>query len=93
MAEPLLKIVDLHKRYGQTTALTGVSFEVAAGELFGLLGPNGAGKTTLLSIVSCLLEPTAGEARILGQQGLDPRPRSCGARSASCRRSWRSTAS
>lgn len=68
MAETLLRIVDLHKRYGQITALDGVSFEVQAGELFGLLGPNGAGKTTLLSIVSCLLEPTAGEAFILGQK-------------------------
>ena len=68
MAETLLRIVDLHKRYGQITALDGVSFEVQAGELFGLLGHNGAGKTTLLSIVSCLLEPTAGEAFILGQK-------------------------
>ena len=68
MAETLLRIVDLHKRYGQTTALDGVSFEVQAGELFGLLGPNGAGKTTLLSIVSCLLEPTAGEAFIRGRK-------------------------
>ncbi len=68
MPEPVLKIIDLIKRYGQTTALAGVSFEVAAGELFGLLGPNGAGKTTLLSIVSCLLEADAGEARVLGRK-------------------------
>jgi linearmycin/streptolysin S transport system ATP-binding protein len=68
MAEPVLKIVDLRKRYGRTAAVDGVSFEVAAGELFGLLGPNGAGKTTLLSIVSCLLEPNAGEAWILGRK-------------------------
>ena len=68
MAEPLLKITDLRKRYGQVTALEGVGFEVHAGELFGLLGPNGAGKTTLLSIVSCLLEASSGEARILGRR-------------------------
>lgn len=68
MADPLLRIVDLHKRYGPTTALDGVSFDVHSGELFGLLGPNGAGKTTLLSIVSCLLEPTAGRAFILGRK-------------------------
>jgi ABC-2 type transport system ATP-binding protein len=68
MGEPLLSIRDLVKCYGQTVALAGVSFDVQAGELFGLLGPNGAGKTTLLSIVSCLLEPTSGEARILGRR-------------------------
>jgi ABC-2 type transport system ATP-binding protein len=68
MSHPVLKVADLHKRYGQTTALAGVSFEAFPGELFGLLGPNGAGKTTLLSIVSCLLEPTSGEARILGRK-------------------------
>ncbi len=68
MAQPLLSIRNVVKQYGHHTALTGVSFDVAAGELFGLLGPNGAGKTTLLSIVSCLLEATSGEALILGQK-------------------------
>jgi ABC-2 type transport system ATP-binding protein len=68
MAEVVLKTVELRKRYGQTMALDGVSFEVRAGELFGLLGPNGAGKTTLLSIVSCLLEANSGEAWILGRK-------------------------
>ncbi len=68
MAEPVLKVIDLQRQYGATMALAGVSFEVAAGELFGLLGPNGAGKTTLLSIASCLLEATRGEVQILGRR-------------------------
>jgi ABC-2 type transport system ATP-binding protein len=67
MAAPLLEVLDLHKSYGPVTALAGVCFEVNEGEMFGLLGPNGAGKTTLLSILSCLAEPTSGEAKILGR--------------------------
>jgi ABC-2 type transport system ATP-binding protein len=47
-------------------ALSGVSFEVPRGAIFGVLGPNGAGKTTLLSILATLLLPDAGEARVLG---------------------------
>jgi ABC-2 type transport system ATP-binding protein len=63
-------ILDVHavqKRYGAIEALRGISFQVQQDEIFGLLGPNGAGKTTLLSILSCLLEPTSGEAFLLGQ--------------------------
>jgi ABC-2 type transport system ATP-binding protein len=64
---PLLEVIDVQKCYGQRVALAGVSFEVQEGEVFGLLGPNGAGKTTLLSIVSGLLEATAGQVRVLGE--------------------------
>lgn len=67
MTAPIVEVVDLEKRYGATKALDGVSFQVAEGEIFGLLGPNGAGKSTLVSILACLLEPTDGEARILGR--------------------------
>jgi ABC-2 type transport system ATP-binding protein len=67
MTAPILDVQDLHKRYGDTEALSGVSFQLAEGEIFGLLGPNGAGKTTLLSILSCLLEPTSGGASLFGR--------------------------
>jgi ABC-type multidrug transport system ATPase subunit len=63
----MLQIRDLLKIYpGPVTALKGVSLEVPNG-LFGLLGPNGAGKSTLMSIVSGLLQPTAGSVTLDGQ--------------------------
>jgi ABC-2 type transport system ATP-binding protein len=58
---------DLCKRFGSFTAVKGVSFEVARGEVFGLLGPNGAGKTTLVRMLCTLLPPTSGEARVAGE--------------------------
>ena len=57
------------KRYGQTAAVAGVSFEVSAGEVFGLLGPNGAGKTTTVEVLEGHREPTDGKVRVLG---MDP---------------------
>jgi len=57
----------LVKRYGQEVlAVDGVDLSIPANQIYGLLGPNGAGKTTTISILTTLLEPTAGEARVVG---------------------------
>jgi len=65
-AEPVISVDDLVHRYGDRTALNGISFDVRPAELFGLLGPNGSGKTTLFRILSTLMLPTAGRATIMG---------------------------
>ena len=57
----------LSKRYGQTTALQDVSFDVPSGEIFGLLGPNGAGKSTLIRILMDIIRADAGEVRVFGE--------------------------
>jgi len=62
----VISVNGLTKRFGKVTAADDISFEVAAGEVFGLLGPNGAGKTTTLRILATLIEPTAGTASVAG---------------------------
>jgi drug efflux transport system ATP-binding protein len=64
---PAVVAESLEKRFGATIALAGVSFEVAAGELFGFVGPDGGGKTTLFRILATLMIPHAGRARVLGR--------------------------
>ena len=61
-----IQVVDIVKQYGNFTAVDGVSFDVAEGEIFGLLGPNGAGKSTLIRMMTTLLEITSGAAYIDG---------------------------
>ncbi len=63
---PAVEVRDLVFRYGDRTALDKISFSVEKGEVFGLLGPNGGGKTTLFRILSTLLKPDAGAARVMG---------------------------
>jgi len=66
----MIKVTSLVKNYGKNTAVKGIDFEIAPGEIFGLLGPNGAGKTSTIAILACLHQPTAGTVRI---KGLDVR--------------------
>ncbi len=63
---PAVEAEGLSRSFGPVTALDGLSFRVAPGELFGVVGPDGAGKTTLLRILAGVLRPTGGEARVLG---------------------------
>ncbi len=62
-----IEIQNLHKQFGDIHAVKGVSLTVRAGEILSLLGPNGAGKSTVISIVCGLLEPTQGEALVMGR--------------------------
>ncbi|MFI6317030.1 ATP-binding cassette domain-containing protein [Nonomuraea sp. NPDC050556] len=64
--QPAVEAHGIVKRFGSTTALQGVDLSVPAGTVYGLLGPNGAGKTTMVRILSTLLRPDAGTARVSG---------------------------
>ena len=63
---PAIEAIDLVKRFGDNTAVDGVSFAVAPGTVLGMLGPNGAGKTTAVRIMATLTAPTSGTARVAG---------------------------
>jgi len=62
----LLAFEDIHKSYGDTVALRGVSLDVGRGEVFGLLGPNGAGKTTLIRILMDIIRADRGSVSLFG---------------------------
>jgi ABC-2 type transport system ATP-binding protein len=61
-----IDVRNIVKKFGDFTAVKGITFEVAAGEIFGLLGPNGAGKSTLIRMLTTLLPPSEGTALIRG---------------------------
>ncbi|MDR3678438.1 MAG: ABC transporter ATP-binding protein [Flavipsychrobacter sp.] len=73
MSNHIIKVDNLVKKYGDFTAVKGISFDVKEGEIFGLLGPNGAGKTTTLEIMETLREKTSGQVFIDGMD-LDKEP-------------------
>lgn len=63
---PALRVEELRRKYGTFEAVSGISFTIEKGEIFGLLGPNGAGKTSTISVIATRLRPTAGDAVIFG---------------------------
>jgi ABC-2 type transport system ATP-binding protein len=66
MSPNIIEAKGLVKQYSTVEAVRGLNFAIRRGEIFGFLGPNGAGKTTTISMLSCLLEPTAGTAIVAG---------------------------
>jgi ABC-2 type transport system ATP-binding protein len=66
MEQTAVTVHNLHKRYGEIEAAAGVTFKIAAGEVFGLLGPNGAGKTTTVECILGLRRPDRGRIEVLG---------------------------
>src|SRR3972149_6217285 len=66
MSEAVIKVENLTRRFGDFVAVDHINFEVGAGEVVGYLGPNGSGKTTTIRMLLGLLEPSEGEATVLG---------------------------
>lgn len=62
--ETIIKFQNIHKQYGDFTAIKEINLEVAKGELFGFLGPNGAGKTTMIRMLTGIIRPTSGNIKI-----------------------------
>jgi ABC-2 type transport system ATP-binding protein len=62
----MIQVENLVKKFGATTAVDGIGFEVEKGEIVGFLGPNGAGKTTTMRMLAGFLPPTSGRASVAG---------------------------
>jgi ABC-2 type transport system ATP-binding protein len=73
ISPPAIEVSELRKSFGDVEAVRGVSFEVAAGEIFGFLGPNGAGKTTTINMLCTLAKPTGGRAYVAGHDVMTER--------------------
>jgi len=76
MENSVLSLNNVVKRYGDFTAVNGVSFSIPKGSIYGLLGPNGAGKTTIIRMILEIIKPNSGEISVLGHpSALDVRNR------------------
>ena len=73
MSDHAIEAIGLTKSYGEVRALRGIDLAVPAGSVLGVLGPNGAGKTTAVRILSTLIRPDAGSARV-ARAPARPRP-------------------
>jgi ABC-2 type transport system ATP-binding protein len=71
MSDPAIEVRGLRKSYGEVEALRGIDLDVPAGTVLGMLGPNGAGKTTAVRILTTLLPPDGGSARVAGFDVVD----------------------
>jgi branched-chain amino acid transport system ATP-binding protein len=72
--EPILRIEDVVKKFGEVTALDHCSFDIEAGTITGLIGPNGAGKTTLFNLITGVLKPDQGHVYLSGEEITGKKP-------------------
>jgi ABC-2 type transport system ATP-binding protein len=78
VTSPAIEATELTRRFGAFTAVDRVTFDVRAGEVFGFLGANGAGKTTAMRMLTGLLTPSSGSARVAGHASTPRGSRSSG---------------
>src|SRR4030042_168485 len=72
--EPILRIEDVVKKFGEVAALDHCSFDIEAGSITGLIGPNGAGKTTLFNLITGVLQPDQGHIYLRGEEITGKKP-------------------
>lgn len=71
MADPIISLKNVTKRYGNARGITNISLDIQPGEVFGFLGPNGAGKSTTINMLIDLTRPTSGKISIFGQDSVE----------------------
>jgi len=74
-ASPVIRLRDVHKRFGATHAVRGISLQVERGGICGFLGPNGAGKSTTIRLIMSIILPDEGQVEVLGASALEAKDR------------------